>query len=107
MDSTVVLSGRVDNKRRKDDLVQIAEVLGVPDFNKAANKDKIVAKIKKYINENEDRIANEPRFQGLVVYRPGSVGAKKRGKTSAEKASEDTVEANKKEVVPAGCAPFS
>lgn len=104
MEDTTILSGQVSNKRRKDELIQIGETLGVPEFDKTANKDILVAKIKKYMRENQELIANEPRFQGLVAYRPGSVGTKKRGRTSADKNSEDAVEAGKKDMLPTGYA---
>ena len=107
--SETIFHGPVTRTRRKNSLVGIAEALQVPDLPATANKDVHIAKIKKFISQNPEMIANDPRFQQLVAYRPGSMGtgrdaSKAGGKTSADKAAEDELQSDKDGNKPTGCA---
>ena len=103
----LILTGPVSRGRRKNSLVIIADALGVSDLPSTANKDVHINKIKRFINKNSEKIANDPRFQQLVAYRPGSMGSgrdasKAGGKTSADKAAEDEAEDGKDADPPTG-----
>lgn len=88
------LTGPIDKTRLKNDLVLIAQALGL---QPKGNKDVLIGRITDHLKTHPDLVL-DPRFQGLFTYRPdkavisyGRVETKAQGKTSADKAKEDMV----------------
>jgi hypothetical protein len=89
------------SKSRKADLEAIADALQV---SKEGTKPILVTRIQDHFKGHPE-LAADPLFQNLFVYRSassGSSGNAQGKKTSADKAAEDIVEENKKDIAATG-----
>lgn len=111
-DDSKILKGPVNNTKTKNHLVRIAKILGMPDFDETVYKPVVLRQVKEYIEANQEKICNDPKLQGLVMYRADSMGSGREGrgntksKTSADKAAEDATESSKASLPPTGCVAF-
>lgn len=90
--------GPISKSRRKVDLIDIANGLGIANTGTISE---LVPRIKEYLQAHQE-LAADPKFQKLVVYRPGAAGSKEsksKGKNSAAKDAEDAAE-NAKPSIP-------
>ena len=88
-----MLSGPINSKRKKADLVEIADAVGVDSTGTVKD---LVSRITTFIKEHSNEIAADARLQGLTSYRStvvsSTAASKESGKTSADKAHEDAIE---------------
>ncbi|KAH9927555.1 hypothetical protein B0H21DRAFT_838358 [Amylocystis lapponica] len=90
------LSGPVNSKRRKADLVKIAEGLSL---DSTGTIRELVPRINAHLQANQ-QLSTDPRFQQLFSYRSGEGSggqalSKETGKNSADKAADDMAEQHK------------
>ena len=101
--SDIFYRGPINASRRKAELQAIAEALNI---NSTGTVKDLVRRIKEHVKEHNDKLALDPRFQGLTTdagYRPSAEGTTKRvGKTSTDKATEDQHEEEKPVAPPTG-----
>jgi hypothetical protein len=95
------LTGPINSSRKKQDLVDIAEALGMK--NTSGTIKELVPRIQGYLKEHQE-LSSEAKFQRLFMYRPAAASRtkgdrKETGKTSADKTVEDVIE-NAKPVDP-------
>ncbi len=95
--ASIPLMGPITTKRKKADLVDIAQAL---ELDSAGTVKDLVKRIKQYTELHEARLSADPQFQQLFMYRPSAAGkgqaeSKETGKTSADKAAEDILESQK------------
>ncbi|KAJ6478189.1 hypothetical protein C8R45DRAFT_1101576 [Mycena sanguinolenta] len=102
--SALVLSDRPLTKKLVGELRDISSAMGLKiSLHSNAKKDKILLAIQRAL-KNDAEIANDPRFIPLLAHRSApTVG----GKTSAEKAMEEAVEAAKPPLPAIGCVVLS
>ncbi|KAJ7642555.1 hypothetical protein B0H17DRAFT_1216378 [Mycena rosella] len=83
------LNGRVHKGRKKSELQDIAEALGL---DSTGVVETLVARIKPYLASQTATLSQVPRFSGLYTFKPTRKATKKTEKTSADKAAEDDSE---------------
>jgi hypothetical protein len=91
MSATKEFTGPINNTRRKADLIDIINALGIKE-NTGTIKE-LIPRIQKHLNEHQE-LAIDSRFQKLFVYRASAVQStkaesKETGKNSADKSAED------------------
>ncbi|KAI0704363.1 hypothetical protein BC835DRAFT_1302977 [Cytidiella melzeri] len=90
--------GPVNKTRRKDDLIDIARAIKIPQHDTMdyhnVNKEKLVKLIRDHLDAHQARLSIDPKFQVLYAYRPttGRAVAVTSHKNSADKAIEDAAE---------------
>ena len=89
-------AGPVAKSRKKADLIDIANGLGI---ESTGTIPELVPRIQEYLKAHQELSAN-PKFQKLFMYRPGSAESKPAeskmtGRNSGVKAAEDAAEALK------------
>lgn len=99
-----VITGPIHKRRLKPDLQYICAEL---QLDTSGTVPVMVERILTFIAENEEMIAANPRFQGLVSYRHDAPVAKtavskETGKNSADKTVEDIAEQSKPTAPPTG-----
>jgi hypothetical protein len=91
--------GPISKARRKADLVDIANGLGIENTGTILE---LVPRIREYLQAHQE-LSVDPKFQKLFMYWPGAAGSREsesKGKNSADKVAEDAAE-NVKPSVPA------
>jgi hypothetical protein len=93
--------GPISKSRRKADLIDIANGLGIANTGTIPE---LVSRIKEYLQAHQELTA-DPKFQKLFMYWPGAAGSKEsesKGKNSADKDAEDAAETAKPSVPATG-----
>jgi len=90
--------GPVNTRKKKSELQDIASALSLQDTGTVKE---LVLNIQQHLNSHPG-LSDQPRFQGLFSYRPDSIPAKNKQKSSAEKAAEDANEEVKHGKLPTG-----
>jgi hypothetical protein len=68
--SAAEFTGPIDNRRKKGDLVAIAEGLGLPSTGTIKE---LIPHIKTYVKDHQATLATDARFQKLIMYRPSGI----------------------------------
>ena len=91
-------TGPVNSCKKKSELQDIASALSLQDTGTVKD---LVSSIQQHLIAQPE-LSDQPRFQGLFSYRPDSIPAKNKLKSSAIKATEDASEEVKIRKVPTG-----
>lgn len=91
-------TGPVNSRKKKSELQDIASALSLQDTGTVKD---LVSSIQQHLTAHPE-LSDQPRFQGLFSYRPDSIPAKNKLKSSAVKAAEDASEEAKIGKVPTG-----
>jgi hypothetical protein len=91
-------TGPVNSRKKKSELQDIASALSLQDTGTVKD---LVSSIQQHLTAHPE-LSDQPRFQGLFSYRPDSVPAKNKLKSSAIKAAEDASKEAKVGKVPTG-----
>ena len=84
-----VLTGPINNRRKKSDLEAIAHAL---EIDSTGTMKVLIPRIVAHLDKHPE-LAENIKFQGLFSYRPDSIPAEKKTKRSSDKAAEDELEA--------------
>ncbi|KAJ7065099.1 hypothetical protein B0H15DRAFT_958560 [Mycena belliarum] len=90
--SLPLLKGPVNKSRKKADLQEIAQALGLDTSGLVGG---LVGRIKAHLENNTATLGVDPRFVALYTYSTAHQGSKRQDKTSADKSVEDNAEASK------------
>ena len=91
-------TGPINSRKKKSELQDIASALSLQDTGTVKD---LVSSIRQHLTAHPE-LSDQPRFQGLFSYRPDSVPAKNKLKSSAIKAAEDASEEAMVGKVPTG-----